>query len=226
LIGKASVAFYILTSYVSNNPVYIFFDQKDIIICDCLGYPMRLLRFIRAVTLAFGNHVVSLVPSFLFRHAYYCHILRYNLDRKTSVHMGCFFTGGNIEIGPNTIVNRRCTLDGRMGLKIGANCSISPEVQLLTMTHDPQDPDFAVCGGATVIEDHVWIGTRALILPGVTVGEGAVIGAGSVVTKNIAPWRIAVGNPAKEIKDRNRNIRYQCEYRTWFDTDIAVWSRN
>lgn len=185
---------------------------------------MSILRFIRAVTLAFGNHGVSLIPSFVLRHAYYRGILRYKIAKNCSIHMKCFFTGREIEIGPNSILNRGCYLDGRKGLKIGSNCSISPEVVLLSMSHDPQDPDFAVCGGKTTIGDSVWIGTRAIVLPGVSIGEGAVIGAGSVVTKDIAPWKIAVGNPAREIKDRNREIRYQGVYRTWFDTDIEIHS--
>jgi acetyltransferase-like isoleucine patch superfamily enzyme len=158
------------------------------------------------------------------KHAYYRHVLRYRLAENISIHMGCFFTGGKIEIGAGTVLNRRCFLDGRVGLKIGANCSISPEVTMLSMGHDPQDPHFSVSGGATTIGDNVWIGTRAMILPGVTIGEGAVIGAGSIVTKDIAPWKIAVGNPAREIKDRNREIRYTCKYRTWFDTDLSLHS--
>ncbi len=185
---------------------------------------MSFTKFIRAVTLAFANHFMAAVPSFTLRNLYYRHILRYKIDKTCSLHMGCFFTGGKIEVGRETIVNRRCFFDGRLGLKIGENCSISPEVTMLSMGHDPQDPGFAVSGGLTTIGDYVWIGTRAIILPGVTIGEGAVIGAGSIVTRDIAPWKIAVGNPAKEIKDRNRDVSYPCEYRTWFDTDISIHS--
>jgi len=53
-----------------------------------------------------------------------------------------------------------------------------------------------------------------------TIGEGAVIGAGAVVTRNIGRYRIAVGVPAREIRDRNRDLRYKCEYFPWFDTDV------
>jgi acetyltransferase-like isoleucine patch superfamily enzyme len=183
---------------------------------------MNWRGFARAATLACGNHVVAWFPSFGLRHAYYRHVLRYRFERACCIHMGCFFTGDRIDIGSNTILNRNCYVDGRLGVKIGSNCSISPEVYILSMDHDPQSPDFATCGGVTTIGDHVWIGARAIILGGVSIGEGAVIGAGAVVTKDIAPWRIAVGNPAREIKDRNRDIRYRCAYITWFDTDIQV----
>lgn len=178
--------------------------------------------WVRAASFAWGNHVAAWLPSFRLRHAYYRHILRYKLGQDCCIHMGCFFTGEKVSIGPNTVLNRKCYVDGRLGVNIGANCSISPEVYILSMDHDPQNPEFATCGGLTTIGDHVWIGARAIILGGVTIGEGAVIGAGSVVTRDIAPWRIAVGNPAREIKDRNRDIRYRCRYTTWFDTDIQI----
>lgn len=181
---------------------------------------MSWRAFARALSFAVGNHVIAGVPSFRLRHAYYRHVLRYEIAPDCCIHMGCFFTGEQVRIGPNTILNRKCYVDGRMGVQIGANCSISPEVYILSMDHDPQDPHFATRGGMTTIGDHVWIGARAIIRAGVKIGEGAVIGAGAVVTKDIAPWRIAVGNPAREIKDRNRDIRYRCSYYTWFDTDI------
>lgn len=183
---------------------------------------MSLRGFLCASAIAFGNHVISKTPSFRIRHAYYRRVLKYQLPKNVHIHMGCFFTGANVSIGRNTIINRRCYVDGRLGVKIGNNCSISPEVFILSMDHDPQNPDFATCGGVTTIGDNVWIGARAIIRGGVTIGEGAVIGAGAVVTKDIAPWRIAVGNPAREIKDRNRDIRYTCAYTTWFDTDVQI----
>jgi acetyltransferase-like isoleucine patch superfamily enzyme len=179
-------------------------------------------RFLRALTLYLGNHLVAAVPSFAVRHWYYRHVLRYELGRDVSVHMGVFFTGDRVRLGANTIVNRGCYLDGRLGVEIGENCSISPEVYILSQDHDPQSPEFAGRGGVTRIGDHCWIGARAIILAGVTVGEGAVIGAGAVVTRDIAPYRIAVGNPAREIKDRTRDIRYRCRYVTWMDTDIQL----
>lgn len=183
---------------------------------------MTLKGFLAAASLALANHAVAWLPAFSLRHAYYRHVLGYRLGTGCCVHMGCFFTGSHVTIGPHTILNRRCYVDGRLGVNIGANCSISPEVYILSMDHDPQSPDFATRGGVTTIGDHAWIGARAIILGGVTIGEGAVVGAGAVVTRDIAPWRIAVGNPAREIKDRNRDIRYRCAYYTWFDTDIQL----
>jgi len=71
-----------------------------------------------------------------------------------------------------------------------------------------------------VIHDHVWIGARAIICPGVTIGEGAVVAAGAVVTQDVEPYTIVGGNPARYIKDRTRDLVYRTRYRPLFDTDI------
>ena len=134
--------------------------------------------------------------------------------------MDVFFTGDAITIGDNVVINRRCYLDGRNGIEIHDNISISPEVYVVSMEHNPDSPTFAVTGGKVVIEDNVWIGARVIVRPGVTIKEGAVIGTGAVVTKDINEYRIAVGVPAREIRDRNRSLEYRCVYFPWFDTDI------
>jgi acetyltransferase-like isoleucine patch superfamily enzyme len=134
--------------------------------------------------------------------------------------MGCFITGSKIEIGNNTVINRGTYLDGRVELKIGNNVNVSQYTVIHTLTHDPQNPDFTCVCKPVEIHDHVWIGTRTIILPGVILGEGAVVGAGAVVTKNVPPYKIAVGNPAKVIKDRTKDLRYKTRYFPLFDTDI------
>ena len=177
-------------------------------------------RFWSALKLYLANHVVAHVPSFRIRHWYYRHVLGYPIGRDSSIHMDVFVTGDAISLGDNVVINRRCYLDGRVGIDIRNNVSISPEVSIVSLEHDPDSPAFATRGGTVVIEDRVWIGTRALISPGVRLGEGAVIGAGAVVTRDINPYRIAVGVPAREIRDRNRALDYACRYFPWFDTDV------
>ncbi len=102
--------------------------------------------------------------------------------------MGCFFTGRNIHIGDRSVVNRHCYLDGRGGLTIGADVSISPECYLLSLTHDPQDSLFRAVPKPVEIMEHAWLGARVTILPGVRIGEGGVVGAGSIVTRDVAPY--------------------------------------
>ena len=157
------------------------------------------------------NHVVARVPSFTLRRLWYRHVVGIDFGSRASVFLGAyvwFTTPGEtrrrgVAIGRNSRINRDCTLDLRCGLTIGENVSISPEVMILTLSHDYNDPSFSdLDPGPVTIEDHVWIGTRAMILPGVRVGHGAVVAAGSVVTKDVAPMSVVAGVPAKPVAER------------------------
>ena len=164
---------------------------------------------------------VGRFPSYLLRHLYLRRVLRLQIGTGASVHMGCFFVGRNIAIGSNSVVNRKCYLDGRGGITIGSNVSISPECYILSLTHDVHAPDFGTVAKPVHIGDRVWIGARVIILPGVTLGEGVVVGAGAVVTRDAAPYSIVAGNPAKPVGERSRELTYKLGYRPWFDTDIS-----
>ena len=85
-------------------------------------------------------------------------------------------------------------------ITIGKNCCIGEDVRLLTGSHDITSPHFDLVTKPIMIHDNVWIATGAIILPGVTIGEGAVIAAGAVVTKDVESWTVVGGNPAKLIK--------------------------
>ncbi|BAS10567.1 probable maltose O-acetyltransferase [Arthrobacter sp. Hiyo4] len=98
--------------------------------------------------------------------------------------------GRNITIGENTIVGLWSSLDGRRGITIGDHVNISSEVAIWTLQHDHRDPEFGNVGAPVVVGDRAWLSFRSTILPGVTIGEGAVVAAGSVVTKDVAPYTI------------------------------------
>ena len=149
------------------------------------------------------------VRSFLFRR-----VLRASIGLHSSVHRGCrLYRPVGVSIGSHTVINRDVLLDGRMGLVIGDNVSVSEGVAIFTLEHDPNSPDFASRGGAVHIADRTFIGARAVILPGVTVGEGAVVAAGAVVTCNVLPYTIVGGVPARPIGERRRDLSYTLEYR-------------
>jgi acetyltransferase-like isoleucine patch superfamily enzyme len=181
---------------------------------------MKIRSFLKGLSFYLANHVIACVPSFRIRHYYYRHIMRYSIGRESSVHMGVFVTGSKIHMGDNVVINRGTHLDGRIGIAIRNNVSISPEVYIISMEHDPNDPMFKTRGSEVIIDDHVWIGTRAMILPGVHIGEGAVVGASAVVTRDVAPYQIVAGVPARVIGERLRQIDYRCKYFPWFDSDI------
>lgn len=115
--------------------------------------------------------------------------------------------GGYIDIANNSQIGDYCNLYGQGGLKIGNNVMLASGIQIIPNQHGynnlsipiKDNPEFSE--GIT-IEDDVWIGAGVLILDGVTVKKGSVIGAGAVVTKNIEPYSIVVGVPARKIKDR------------------------
>lgn len=133
------------------------------------------------------------------------------------IHRGCkFFHVGKLTIGKNSVINFGCYLDNRRGITIGNNVGIAHNTKIYTLGHDLEDPQFKTKGAAVTIKDNVFIFSNALIMPGVTVGEGAIVLAGSVVTKDVEPWTIVGGNPAKKIRERSRDIQYTINYNYWF----------
>ena len=163
----------------------------------------------KALLLFIWHACVSGLPSYALRQAYFVWVLRNSCKGTVSLHRHlALFCLGGVSIGPGTTINRRATLDGRGGLEIGSNVSISEGVKLLTSTHDVQSPDFELQLRPVKIADWVWIGVDAIILPGTTVGEGAVVGAGSVVTRDVKPYTVVAGNPATVRAVRPRGLNY------------------
>jgi maltose O-acetyltransferase len=112
-----------------------------------------------------------------------------------------------IEIGHYTSITHHTIISGQGGLKIGKYVMIANNVNILTSLHGFQKRNIpmrfqAIVYGKVVIEDDVWIGTNVVVMPGVTIGKGAIVGANAVVTKDVKPYSIVVGIPAKLIKYR------------------------
>jgi maltose O-acetyltransferase len=112
--------------------------------------------------------------------------------------------GSNITVGARTFVNYGLTALDVAAVTIGEDCQIGPHVQLLTPTH-PLEPeprrDKLEAARPITVGDNVWIGGGAIVLPGVTIGDNSVIGAGAVVTKDVPANVVAVGNPARPVRD-------------------------
>ena len=124
----------------------------------------------------------------------------------------------NIEIGDDSIIGDSAILDGRALLRIGSHVDIATEVMIYNSQHDIRDPGFTAIEKPVVIEDYVFIGPRAIILPGVTVGRGAIIAAGAVVTSDVEPMAIVGGVPAKKIGDRNvKELSYRLRRKGLFN---------
>lgn len=122
-----------------------------------------------------------------------------------------------ILIGNNTTINKNVVLDGRGGtLKIGNNVDIAQDCRIWTLQHDYNSPSYKAVGDSVEIKDYVWIASGATVLPGVTIGEGAVVGTCSVVTKNVPPYTVVAGIPAKCIGTRQKDIIYNLGEKRWF----------
>jgi maltose O-acetyltransferase len=131
--------------------------------------------------------------------------------------MGCHFLNGRkVFLGDRNVINFDCLFDGRRhAVRVGNDVSIGPEASILTLGHDPQSPDFTDKGGDVIIGDRAWICYRAIILPGVSIGEGAVVGAGAVVSRDVEPYTIVAGSPAGVVGARTKDLHYECSFTPW-----------
>lgn len=126
----------------------------------------------------------------------------------------------NLQVGTGTIIGDNALLDARNNLIIGSNVNLSSNVSVYTEQHDHRDKMFRCSygeGNAVRIGDRVWIGSNVIVLPGVTIGEGAVCCAGCVVTKDVAPFDVVAGIPAKKVNTRPQDICYEFDGKScWF----------
>ncbi len=137
------------------------------------------------------------------------------LDSSAYLRYGCSFVKPkNIFLGANSLIAGGSKLDGRGGkIIVGANTDISGETNIWTLQHDPHDDYHGTKGADVIIGDYVWIATRVTILPGVTIGRGAVVATGSVVTKDVPEMAIVGGVPAKVIGQRRSELKYKLTFR-------------
>lgn len=167
--------------------------------------------FIIGITIYYiPNHIISKIPIWGIRKLYY-KLFGMQLEKNAVMNMAQYIMDlRKLKIGKNSHINRGCLLDARGGIKIGNNVSISHRVNLITGGHDQNSSNFIGIFKPILIEDYVWIGVNATILQGVKIGEGAVVAAGAVVNKNVPPYSIVGGVPAKIIGHRNKELNYNC----------------
>jgi maltose O-acetyltransferase len=183
---------------------------------------MLIMPLVRYLTNSFVSHL----PSYTLRYLWYRHLLGVYLGAGASVQTDVYwYIRGparpgrpTISIGRRSVVNRACVLDGRGGLCIGDDVSISPGVWLLTDSHDLNDPLFGEALAPINIGNRAWLGSRALVLPGVSIGEGAVVAAGGVVTRDVSPYTVVAGVPAQPIGTRRRDLDYTLAFRPFLSS--------
>lgn len=162
-------------------------------------------------------HMVGCIPSHHFRRFFY-RLAGIKIGKGSTIHTGArFYDPKNIVIGEDTIIGEGAVLDGREKLIIGNHVALASEVMIYNSKHDIEDDNFIAKNSPVTIEDYCFIGPRAIILPGVKVGRGAVVAAAAVVTKDVPPFAIVGGVPAKIIGERkNKNLQYRLGRARWF----------
>lgn len=168
----------------------------------------RWQKCIYYAVVLFGNVVVNKIPSRRFRRLFY-RILGARIGKSFVFRRAEVLFPKGLSIGDHSNVGWFTLLDSRGGISIGNSVCIASYVKLITGSHDVQSPKFEAKFEPIIVEDYAWICTGAMITQGVRIGKGAVVAAGAVVTKDVEPYTIVGGVPAKKIGDRNRDLNYR-----------------
>lgn len=151
------------------------------------------------------NTVVSNFPSVRFRRWALTKIGGAKIDANVRIYNGFHIRHPlGLSIAEGVSIGNNVLLDGRLGLTICENAVLGYGCIIWTMNHDYNDVHFKEVGGPVVIGKRAWICSNSIILPNITIGEGAVVASGAVVTKDVAPYTVVAGIPAKKIAERDK----------------------
>lgn len=186
-----------LINYIKTKTIYKY------------AYKYIYLFFEKYVT----NICIKCIPSWRLRRCW-LKLMGLKIGKYSNIDMNTYFLAPRyIKVGENSHINQGCFLDGRGHISIGNNVSISHYVKICTGGHKINSPFFEGEHDTICIGDYCWIGIGAIILKGVTIGEGSIIAAGSVVTKNVNPYEIVGGCPATVIGTREKGLLYHPLYK-------------
>ena len=214
---------------ISNNPIrnlwynYLITSQSHfnikkavffvIIVLKTIFKRTKLYLYLRAFIVEYiTNDILPHIPFWNFRK-FYLKILGTKIGSGSFIMKKNYLINPNqLSIGSNSHINRGCILDARGFITIGDSVSISHNVSMMTGSHEIDSRDFCGVFKPIVVKDYAWLGVNCCILQGVTIGKGAVVCAGAVVTKDIDDFSVVGGIPAVVIKKRNNNLNYQCKW--------------
>lgn len=162
-------------------------------------------------------HLAGCIPSHHLRRIIY-RAGGIKIGKGSTIHMGArFYDPRNIFIGDDSLIGEVAVLDGRDKLVIGNHVAFATGVMIFNSQHEINDENFSPSSAPVLIEDYVFVGPRVVIQPGVRIGKGAIVAAGAVVTKDVPPFAIVGGVPAKIIGERKlKNLHYRLGRARWF----------
>lgn len=190
------------------------FREKDVngkrIYHKSMGNDMpKIIKVIYYTLVLWGNAVWNKIPSRHLRKWFY-QILGAKIGKKTyPCRRVEILLPKGLKLGDNVGIGWFSELDARGGITIGDDTNISSHVKMITGSHDINNPNFTADFLPIHVGNHVWIGTGAMVLQGVKIGDGAVIAAGAIVTCDIPPFEVWAGIPAKKISERIDNLQYK-----------------
>ena len=181
--------------------------NKKKIVWDRLKYDFQYISL---------NKIINQIPCWQLRKKVY-EKMGMTIGKGARIGIGTVILNPvGIKIGDRSVINENCMLDGRGGLAIGHDTSISSYTKILTASHMCESQNFDYCEQKTRIRNYVWIGTAALILNGSDIKDYAVVGAGAVLKGKAEERDIMIGNPARCIRKRKVTERYQLRYKAYF----------
>ena len=201
--------------------------QFSVPVPKAIAVPMRFARLAASTAYAFGKRTLVAEPIFKSYCKSYGERLRTDsavhyvtgrgdivigddvvLDGCIGIHFASRYSEApSLTIGDRTGIGHNCILTIGKSITIGRDCRIASDVLIFDSSGHPADPEARLAGRAAppeevrpvVIHDNVWIGIRSIISPGVTIGEGSVVSAASVVLADVPPYTVVAGNPARRI---------------------------
>lgn len=216
-----TLSFLIITSYIKwifvflmlpLQRMYALYMHKKNAFTVFASIPYRTIsKLTKGGYELWSLYTIGLIPS---------HHIRNFCIKMAGVKMGkhsIFYIGfkirspWNLKIGEGTIIGDNANLDARSCIEIGKNVNLSSNVSIWTLQHDYRDSNFGNVKNRKLnvkIEDRAWLGCNVIVLPGVTIGEGAVCCGGCVITKDVPPYTVVAGIPATKVGERPKNMKY------------------
>ncbi len=183
---------------------------RELSTAEFFGKVINRFKSISLETSVYFLHLVGCFPSHTVRRFFY-KMSGVKIGKGSTIHTKAnFYDPRNVTIGEDSVVGEGAVLDGRARLIIGDHVDMASEVMVYNSQHDINDDNFSAINRDVIIEDYVFVGPRSIILPGVKIGRGAIVAAGAVVTKDVPPYAIVAGVPAKVIGERKlKTLKYK-----------------